>query len=153
MWSFAILTVTTLTGVVYKEMYSPRKKVAIITRWPCYWGSHKAGFHCKKEGWRLYKLLKIHSCNYFHPFLWQSEKTANIWPGHNWFPGKMTSGKWGQKFQWWPFTTQIWVLGLIGLKFASTNQKALPRSGYWHVISMEFLHSFYRHHLAMKPVI
>ena len=99
-----------LTGVVYKEMYSPRKKVAIITRWPCYWGSHKAGFHCTKEGWRLYKLLKIHSCNYFHPFLWQSEKTANIWPGHNWFPGKMTSGKWGQKFH--------------------SGDLSLPRSGY-----------------------
>ena len=42
-------------------MYSPRKKVAIITRWPCYWGSHKAGFHSTKEGWRFYKLLKIHS--------------------------------------------------------------------------------------------
>ena len=49
---------------------------------------------------------------------------------------------------WWRVTTQIWrVVLLIGwIKFPTRHDQseALPRSGKWHVISMEFLRSFLR---------
>ena len=50
---------------------------------------------------------------------------------------------------WWPVTIHIWVVLLIG---GTTNEiyfnqsEVLPRSGQWHVISMEFLRSFLRRH-------
>ena len=34
-----------------------------------------------------------------------------------------------------------------------TDDVSLPRSGYWHVISMEFLRQFLRGHFAGKPVV
>ena len=37
------------------------------------------------------------------------------------------------------------------LKQIFNQSEALPRSGYWHVISMEFLRSFHRRHLVGKP--
>ena len=115
-----------LTGWNYKRLtLTPAKKVAIITRWPCYWGSHKAGFHCTKEGWRLYKLLKIHSCNHFHPFF-----LITAWENSRHFTRpqlvSLQNGVWEMRTKipyWWPFTTQIWAVGLMGWKFASTNQK------------------------------
>ena len=57
---------------------------------------------------------------------------------------------------WWRFTTQIWVVPLIGwIKFPTRHDQseALPRSGWWRVISMEFLRSFLRRHFAGKPVV
>ena len=61
------------------------------------------------------------------------EKTANIWRRYHWFPCQMMSEKRAQKFD--------------------TDDVSLPRSGLWHVISMEFLHLFLRSHLAGKPVV
>ena len=53
---------------------------------------------------------------------------------------------------WWPVTTQIWVVLLIGwIKFPTRHdqsQALIPRSGWWRVISMEFLRSFLRRHLV-----
>ena len=57
---------------------------------------------------------------------------------------------------WSRVTTQIWVELLIGwIKFSTRHDQseALPRSAQWRVISMEFLRSFLRHHLAGKPVV
>ena len=54
---------------------------------------------------------------------------------------------------WWHVTTQIWVVLLIGWKFASTNQsEALLRSGQWRIISIKFLQSFLRHHFEEPEV-
>ena len=57
---------------------------------------------------------------------------------------------------WWRVISQIWVVLLIGwIKFPKRHDQleALPRSGQWHVISMEFLRSFLRRHLVGKPVL
>ena len=57
---------------------------------------------------------------------------------------------------WWRATTQIRVVLLIGWrKFPKRHDQseALPRSGWWHVISMEFLRSFLRRHFAGKQVV
>ena len=72
------------------------------------------------------------------------------------FPPWMTSEKRGQNFHTDRVTTQIWVVLLIGrIKFPTRHDqsKALPRWGYWRVISMEFLRSFLRRHLVGKPVV
>ena len=55
----------------------------------------------------------------------------------------------------WGVTTQIWQVLLIGwIKFPTRRDQsdALPRSGWWRVINVEFLRSFLRRHLAGKPV-
>ena len=50
-------------------------------------------------------------------------KTAEISRCHYWFTHKMTSEKRAQEIPyWWPVTTQIWLLLLIGLSKFSTNQ-------------------------------
>ena len=54
---------------------------------------------------------------------------------------------------WWRITTQIWVVLLIGWKFASTNEKHYPDLGSAYDISMEFLRSFLRRHFVGKPVV
>ena len=57
---------------------------------------------------------------------------------------------------WWRVTIQIWVVLLIGWsKFPTRHDQSetLPRSGWWWVISMEFLCSFLRRHFAGKPVV
>ena len=54
---------------------------------------------------------------------------------------------------WWRITTQIWVVFLIGWKFASTNEKHFPDLGSAYDISMEFLSSFVRRHFVGKPVV
>ena len=63
---------------------------------------------------------------------------------------------WGRSAEiphWWHVTTQIWVVLLIGWKFASTNQsEALLRSGQWRIISIKFLQSFLRHHFEEPAV-
>ena len=56
----------------------------------------------------------------------------------------------------WRVTTQIWVMLLIGwIKFIMRHDQseALPRSGKWFIISMEFLCLFLRRHLAGKPLV
>ena len=56
----------------------------------------------------------------------------------------------------WCVTTQVWVVLLIGwIKFPSWHDQseALPRFGWWCVISLEFLCSFLRCHLAGKSVL
>ena len=59
-------------------------------------------------------------------------------------------------FYWLFHTTQIWVvLLLIGhtvRKICFNQSEALPRSELWHIINMEFLGSFLRHHFVGKPV-
>ena len=68
-------------------------------------------------------------------------------------------GVWGTSAEipyWWRVTTQIWVVLLIGwskLPSRHDQSEALPRSGYWRVISMEFLSSFLRRHFAGKPMV
>ena len=51
---------------------------------------------------------------------------------------------------------KIWLVLLIGrCKFSLSHDQseALPRSGWWCVISMEFLRSFLRCHFMVKPVL
>ena len=51
---------------------------------------------------------------------------------------------------YWRRITQIWALLLIGCavwEIWVNQSEALPRSGKWRVISMEFLHLFLRRHL------
>ena len=57
---------------------------------------------------------------------------------------------------WWRVSTEIWVVLMIGwikLPTRHDQSEALPRSGKWRVIGMEFLRSFLRRHLAGKPVV
>ena len=57
---------------------------------------------------------------------------------------------------WKRFTSQKWGVFLIGwIKFLTRHDQPepLPRSGYWRVISMEFLRSFLRRHFGGKPVL
>jgi len=51
---------------------------------------------------------------------------------------------------WWCITTQIWVVLLIGCavwEFCFSQSEVLLRSVQWHVFSMEFLPSSFRHPL------
>ena len=57
---------------------------------------------------------------------------------------------------WWRVTSQIWVVFLVGRaawEIWFNQSEALPRPRWWRVISMEFLLSFHRRHLAGKPVV
>ena len=57
---------------------------------------------------------------------------------------------------WWHVITQIWIVLLIGhaaWEIWFNQSEALPRSGYWCIISMEFLRTLLRRHLAGKPVV
>ena len=57
---------------------------------------------------------------------------------------------------WWRITTQIWVVLLIGRAtwdICFNQSEALPRSGLWRVISMDFLRSFLRRHCVGKPMV
>ena len=68
----------------------------------------------------------------------------------------LRNNMWGASSEipfWWRITTQIWVVFLIGWKFASTNEKHYPDLGSAYDISMEFLRSFLRRHLVGKPVV
>ena len=85
----------------------------------------------------------------------QPETTADMatLPYH-WFPRQMTSEKRAQKFH--GVSTQIWVVLLIGwIKFPTRYDlsESLPSSGWWHVVTMEFLNSFFRRFFAGKPVV
>ena len=75
--------------------------------------------------------------------------------GSHWFPHEMTSEKRAQKcHNDDAVTSQIWVKLQIGRgEIGFSQSEALPRSGQWHVISMEFLQSFPRRHFAGKPVV
>ena len=58
---------------------------------------------------------------------------------------------------WWSVTPspQTWAVHMLGRsKFPLRHDQSetLPRSGLWHVISMEFLRSFFRRHFEGKPV-
>ena len=54
----------------------------------------------------------------------------------------------------WRVTTQIWVVLLRDWSKILFNQwEELPRSGWWHVISMEFLQSFARHRLSLHQAV
>ena len=51
----------------------------------------------------------------------------------------------------WRATTQIWVVLLSGRpmwEICFNQAETVIRSGWWRVISMEFLRSFLRHHFA-----
>ena len=57
---------------------------------------------------------------------------------------------------WWRITSQIWVVFLIGRatwNICFNQSEALPRSGLWRVISMDFLRSFLRRHCVGKPMV
>ena len=57
---------------------------------------------------------------------------------------------------WWSATNQIWVVLQIGWRKYPTRHdqsEALPRSGKWNVISMEYLPWFLRRHFAGEPVV
>ena len=57
---------------------------------------------------------------------------------------------------WWRVTSQIWVVLLFGRAewgICFNQSEALPRSGWWRVISMEFLRSFLRRYFAGKPPV
>ena len=57
---------------------------------------------------------------------------------------------------WWRVSTQIWVVFLIGwseFPAQHVQSETLPRSGQWHVISMECLHLFLRRHFAGNLVV
>ena len=45
----------------------------------------------------------------------------------------------------------FWLHGHAAWKICSNQSEALPRSGQWCIISMEFLHLFLRSHFAGKP--
>ena len=66
----------------------------------------------------------------------------------------MTSEKRAQKFHryWWRLTTQIWIVLLILLKQIFSQSDALSRSGWYRVITIEFLRPFLRRHFVGKPV-
>ena len=66
----------------------------------------------------------------------------------------MTSEKRAQKFHryWWRLTTQIWIVLLILLKQIFSQSDALFRSGWYRVITIEFLRPFLRRHFVGKPV-
>ena len=49
-------------------------------------------------------------------------------------------------------TTQLLLIGRARREILFNQSEALPRSGYWHVISMEFRLNFCSH-FAGKPVI
>ena len=73
-------------------------------------------------------------------------------------PRQVTSEKQVQKFHTddASISTQIWVVFLIGCpawEIWFNQSEILSRSGSWRVISMEFLCSFLRCHLAGKPVV
>ena len=55
----------------------------------------------------------------------------------------------------WETSAEIpyWWRGWIKFPTRHNQSEAPPRSGYWHVISMEFLHSFLRRHFAMPPLV
>ena len=61
----------------------------------------------------------------------------------------MTFEKRAQKFH----TDDVSLLLLIERKFCFNQSEALTSSGWWRVISLEFLHSFLRRHFARKPVV
>jgi len=57
---------------------------------------------------------------------------------------------------WWHVTTQILVVLLIScatVEICCSQSEVLPRSEWWNVISMEFLHSFLRHHFLGAQVV
>ena len=53
---------------------------------------------------------------------------------------------------WWHITSQIWVRAFHWLKICFIQSEALSRSGWWRIISIEFLCSFLRCHFVGKPV-
>ena len=67
----------------------------------------------------------------------------------NGFRTKWRLLKRAQKFH----TDDVSLLPLIGRKFCFSQSEALPRSGLWRVISLEFLHSFLRRHFARKQLV
>ena len=52
---------------------------------------------------------------------------------------------------WWRLGSAS--IGRATREICFNQSKALPRFWCWHVISMEFLQSFHRHHFAGKPVL
>ena len=78
------------------------------------------------------------------------QKTAEISRRHRWFPREMTSNR-NSILMTCHYLYPIWVVLLIGWsQFLSryNQSEVLPRSGFWDVISMEFLRSFLTRHFA-----
>ena len=83
---------------------------------------------------------------------WSLEKEAKIWGRHHWFPRKMTFGNYCRNFL---LATDLSSASDCNHDFLSAHDQseALPRTGYWHLISMKFLQSFLRRHFTGKPVV
>ena len=51
---------------------------------------------------------------------------------------------------WWRVTipiSEVLLIGRAAWKICFSQSEALPKSGWWYVVSMEFLRSFLRRHL------
>ena len=75
------------------------------------------------------------------------KKAAKIWGRHHWFLRKMTFGNDCRNFILaTSCVTYPDLSSASDCNFPSANNQSetLPRSGYWHLISMKFLQSFHR---------
>ena len=75
----------------------------------------------------------------------KTQKMANISRRYLWCPREIP--------YWRRVITQIWVALLIGRaarEICFNQSESLPRSGWWRVISIEFLRSFLRRHFVEK---
>ena len=84
------------------------------------------------------------------------EKTADIWRRHYWFPHKMTSEKWAQKFHTDDVHYQDLGSTFDWLKRISHAARPIRRTTrIWvvNVIRMGFLRLFLRRHFAGKLVL
>ena len=78
------------------------------------------------------------------------EETAYIWRRYYCMVSPpMTSEKRAQKFR----TDDALLIGWNKFPTRHDQSEALPRCGKWRVLSIEFLRSFLRRHLAGKPVV
>ena len=68
------------------------------------------------------------------------EKTA-------WFPREMASQERAKKFR---TDDVVYLIGWIKFPTRHDQSEVLPRSGYWHIISMKCLRSFLRRHFASR---
>ena len=111
-----------------------------------YWRNTEDG-RSNREEYLPAKLRGAHRTARILQVLW-AEKTADIWRRHHSSPHETSP----EIPYWWRVTTQIRVvIGWCKFPTWHDQSEALPRYGYWRVISMEFLHSFLRRHFAEKP--
>ena len=138
--------ILTLTSVVRKDSF-----VSLVTRMhACRLNSQYKSIWCK---------LLLDLLAFINSLAWENSRylatlptTALVSPPNDFWE---TSA---EIPYWWRVTTQIWaravlLKGRAAWKILLNQSEALPRSGKWRVISMEFLRSFRRRHLVGKPVV